>query len=242
MSSRNPRFRRPLQGLLALAAIAVVATSLSACERRETLLTVHASATTRSAPDLAIVTLGVVARGATARAAQDAQNERMRAVMTAVQAAGVEDGGVQTVGFSLDPIYAYPRNAAPRITGYQSTNVVSIRVSNLDAISGLIDATVADGANSLQGIQFTYENEEASRETARAQAVEVARARANAYATAAGMRVARVVSITEPGAIPPTFSYDFAPRAVANEQAMSSPIAAGQLDNPASVTVVFELH
>ncbi len=239
MSSRNPLVR----GLLALAAIAIVATTLGACERRETLLTVHASATTRSAPDLAIVTLGVVARGATARAAQDAQNERMRAVMTAVQAAGVEEGGVQTIGFSLDPIYAYPRNAAPRITAYQSTSVISIRVRNLDAISGLIDATVADGANSLQGIQFTYENEEASRETARAQAVEVARARADAYATAAGMRVARVVSITEPGAsLPSAPSYEYAARSLANEQTMNSPIAAGQLDNPASVTVVFELR
>lgn len=231
------------RNLFALTLVAALALGLGACERRETLLTVHASATTRTAPDLAIVTLGVVARGATARAAQDAQNARMNAVMAAVLAAGVEEGGVQTVGFSLDPVYAYPRNAAPRITAYQSTNVISIRVSNLDAISGLIDATVADGANTLQGIQFTYANEEASRETARAQAVEVARARADAYATAAGMKVARVVSITEPGAFAgPMPSYDYAPRDVAQEQAMSNSIAPGQLDNPASVTVVFELR
>ena len=243
MSARQLSFGRPLRAVIALAATALLATALGACERRETLLTVHASATTRTAPDLAIVTLGVVARGPTARAAQDAQNERMRAVMAAVQAAGVEEGGVQTVGFSLEPIYAYPRNAAPRITGYQSQNVVSIRLRNLDAISGLIDSTVADGANQLQGIQFTYENEEASRETARAQAVEVARARADAYATAAGMRVARVVSITEPGGVEaPGPMYDYAARSVANEQAMSASIAPGQLDNPASVTVVFELR
>ncbi|MBL8547565.1 MAG: SIMPL domain-containing protein [Hyphomonadaceae bacterium] len=244
MFSRQLSFRPWTRGFFALALVALAVGTLGACERRETLLTVHASATTRTAPDLAIVTLGVVARGATARAAQNAQNERMQAVMAAVQAAGVEEGGVQTVGFSLDPIYAYPRNAAPRITGYQSTNVISIRVSNLDAISGLIDATVADGANTLQGIQFTYANEEASRETARAQAVEVARARADAYATAAGMKVARVVSITEPGAFAPspTSPYEYAARDVASEQAMSNAIAPGQLDNPASVTIVFELR
>src|SRR5262245_27052122 len=132
----------------ALAAFAL----LAACGRNETILTVHASATTRAAPDLAIVTLGVLARGGTAQEAQHAQSTRMAAVMAAARAAGVEERNVQTVGFSLEPQYTYPRNASPRITGYVSRNTVSVRVSDLSAVSGLIDATVAEGANELQGI------------------------------------------------------------------------------------------
>src|SRR5688572_346573 len=108
------------------ALVLLAALALSACQRNETLLAVHASATTRTAPDLAIVTLGVVARGATAREAQQAQAARMNAVMEAVGRAGVEEAEVQTVGYGLDPVYAYPRGGAPRITGYQSRNVVAI--------------------------------------------------------------------------------------------------------------------
>lgn len=227
----------------ALALLAVFA--LGACQRSETLLAVNASATTRTTPDLAIVTLGVVARGATAREAQQAQTARMTAVMEAVRQAGVEDAEVQTVGYGLEPIYAYPRGGAPRITSYQSRNVVAVRVRNLSAISALIDATVADGANELQGIQFTFQDEEASLDAARAQAIQTARARADRYAEAAGMRVARVVTIVEPGAsLPPAYARD-AGAALATEQAaanVSPPINPGALDNRTAVTVVYELR
>ena len=231
--------------LAKIAAALIAAAALGACERRETLLTVHASATTRTAPDLAIVTLGVVARGATARAAQEAQNARMNAVMAAVRAAGVADSDVQTVGFSLDPQYVYRRGQPPRIGAYQSRNVVAIRISNLSAVSGLIDATVADGANELQGIQFTFRDDEASRDAARAKAVETARARADAYAAAAHMRVARVVSITEPGGVVPQWgdaATGLKYRGVAAEQTASAPISPGELDSQSSVTVVYELR
>ncbi|HVK81868.1 MAG TPA: SIMPL domain-containing protein [Verrucomicrobiae bacterium] len=228
--------------LFAIAAIFSV-TALAACNREGTLLTVHATSTTRTTPDLAVVTLGVVARGGTAREAQAAQATRMQAIMAAVQAAGVEENEVQTVGYMLDPIYAYPRNAAPRITGYQSRNTIAIRVRDLNAVGALIDATVADGANELQGIQFTYLDEEASLDRARAQAVAQARVRADRYAEAAGMRVARVLSITEPGgAVPPIeVRQDYA-RAMNVEQSAGAAISPGQLDNRSAVTVVYELR
>ena len=224
-------------GMLALA-------MLGGCDRHETLLTVHASATTRTAPDLAIVTLGVVARGDSARAAQEAQNVRMNAVMEAARAAGVEANDVQTVGFSLEPQYIYPRGGPPRIAGYLSRNTIALRVRDLTAVSSLIDATVAEGANELQGIQFTFQDTEGSLDAARARAVETARARAEAYATAAEMRVARVVSITEPGGVvPPWEPPPFGSRNVSTEQAATgSRISPGELDNQTSVTVVFELR
>lgn len=236
-------FARSLGAVALVLAVSLVA----ACgERTPTLLTVHATASTRTAPDLAIVTLGVVARGDTARAAQAAQATRMEAIMAAVRAASVEEAQVQTVGYGLEPIYAYPRNQAPRITGYQSRNTISIRVLDLTAISSLIDATVSDGANELQGIQFTYLDEEASLDAARAQAVERARQRADQYATAAGMRVARVLSITEPGDAVPTVlmdgrRMDYAAVQVSNEQSAGA-ISPGELDNRSSVTVVYELR
>lgn len=227
------------------AAVAVALAALGACGR-ETLLTINASATTRTAPDLAIVTLGVLARGATAQAAQQAQSEHMSAVMAAARAAGVVEADVQTVGYAIEPQYAYPRNAAPRITGYVSRNTVTVRVGDLSNVSRLIDATVAEGANELQGIQFTYQDEEASREAARAQALETARTRADRYAEAAGMRVVGVDSITEPGgALPPERRRDgflSAPRAVSVEQSADAAIRPGELDNPASVTVVYVLR
>lgn len=234
--------------VLALAATLLALGAASCGQQHPTLLAVHATGATRTAPDIAIVTLGVVARGDTARAAQEAQATRMEAVMQAVTAAGVTAEEVQTVGYALDPIYAYPRNAPPRVTGYQSRNIVSIRVRDLNAVSGLIDATIADGANELQGIQFDFDDREASRNAARAEAVATARARANAYAEAAEMRVRRIVSISEEGAAPLPIAdgagggYGYARNALATEAQSVAPIRPGQLESASSVTVVFELN
>jgi hypothetical protein len=168
----------------------------------------------------------------------------MAAVMAAAQAAGVAELDVQTVGISVDPQWVYPRNAPPRIASYVSRNVVQIRIHDLQAVSSVIDAAVADGANELQGVQFTFADNEASRDAARAQAVETARTRADAYAAAADMRVARVVSITEPGGVVPPWEGDanFRGVPVVAEFAAqaASPISAGGLDAASSVTVVFE--
>jgi uncharacterized protein YggE len=228
---------------LKFAAIVLALAALAACGDA-TLLTVHASSTTRTAPDLAIVTLGVTARGATAQAAQQAQSAQMEAVLAAARTAGVEERDVQTVGFSLEPQHAYPRGGPPRITGYVSRNTVSIRVRDLSRVSGLIDATVAQGANELQGIQFTFQDEESSRDAARAQALQTARARAEAYAEAADMRVVRMLSITEPGGAEPPYPMDgrgYA-RSMAAEVASAPQIRPGELDAQSAVTVVFELR
>lgn len=226
--------------------VAVGLAALAACGGNDTILTVHASGATRTTPDLAVVTLGVSARGATAQAAQQAQSTRMAAVLAAARAAGVEEADVQTVGFSIDPQYTYPRNASPRVSGYVSTNLVAIRVKNLSAVSGLIDATVAEGANELHGIQFTFQDQEASRDAARAEAVTIARQRADAYAEAAGLRVARTLSITEPGGYVPPIDNRYAYESLAAARATAAPqantIAPGQLDAESSVTVVFVLR
>lgn len=228
-----------LLGLTILAA-------LGGCGPRETLLAVHASAKIRSTPDLAIVTLGVTARGDTASAAQQAQSARMQEVLAVAKAAGVQDADVQTVNFSLDRQYVYPRGVPPRVSGYLSRNLVEIRLHDLNAISGMIDAVVAEGANELQGIAFTFANEEASREAARGEALNTARKRAQVYAKAAGLRVVRIQSIIEPGAsLPsPDPSRGFAGVLVeaAAPTATAAQIQPGQLDNVASVSVVFVLR
>jgi len=233
-------------GSARFAVVLAALAALAACGKDPTLLTVHATSTTRAAPDLAIVTLGVSARGETAQTAQAAQSTRMSAVIAAAETAGAQERDVQTVGFSLEPQYAYPRGGPPRITGYVSRNTVSIRVRDLSRVAGLIDVTVAQGANELQGIQFTFQDEEGSRDAARAQALQTARARANAYAEAAEMRVVRMLAITEPGgALPPIDlgrgRISAAPIAV-EQAANGSQIRPGELDAESAVTVVFELR
>jgi uncharacterized protein len=234
---------RRVSAFLALAALAA---GLGACVAepvRGPLVTVTASAEARTVPDLATVNTGVVSRGATARAAQDAQAQRMTAVMTAVKALGVADADVQTSQIGLSPLVDWS-DGRQRITGYESTNMVSIRVKDMARISDVVDAVVADGGNRLDGIAFSMDDSASAEQSAYADAVRKARQRADAYAAGAGLKVHRVISISEgTGSGPVPVGMPMAEQRVAMDAAAAStPVSAGQISTGATVTAVFELR
>ena len=105
-----------------------------------------------------------------------------------------------------------------------------------------LDALVAEGANQINGPSFEIEDQESATNSARRDAMEKARARADIYASAAGMEIARIVSIGEGGGQP---QYP-GPRPMMRAQMdmaeeASTPIEPGQLGLNAQVTVVYEL-
>jgi uncharacterized protein YggE len=77
--------------------------------------------------------------------------------------------------------------------------MVEVRVRNLARVSEAIAATTEAGGNVLSGPNLSLANPEAASRSAYAQAYKAARARAEAYAEAAGLKVARVLAIRDGG-------------------------------------------
>ncbi|MEL7482626.1 MAG: SIMPL domain-containing protein [Pseudomonadota bacterium] len=204
----------------------------------ETTLSISATGTVVREPDIAHISAGVETEAETAANALAENAERMTGVFEALERAGVEKRDIQTSNFNISPKYNYPRDRAPRLSGYTATNTVTARITDLEALGETIDALVEAGGNTLNGITFGLEDDSEARDEARRLAMEAALARAELYAEAAGYRVARIVSIAEGGAPPPM------PLMMARAEAgvsAASPIAAGELDLRADVTVLFEL-
>jgi hypothetical protein len=205
------------------------------------VVTLTAEARVERAPDLAAMSAGVVTQAATAGEAMRLNAEAMSRVIAAVRRAGVADRDVQTSGLSLQPQYDYQDRRSPRLTGYQASNQVSVRLRELDRAGRVIDALVEAGANQVSGPGFEIAEPDAALDAARAAAVAKARTRADLYARALGMRVKRVVSLAEgferaPGPMP-------VPRmAMAAESAADTPIAPGELALTARVTLTVELE
>jgi uncharacterized protein YggE len=83
---------------------------------------------------------------------------------------------------------------------------------------------------------------EAALDEARSDAIARAKARADLYARAAGLRVVRIVSISEGGGAPPVQPVMYRRVAMAAAAPVQeTPVSAGELDLAASVTVQFEL-
>jgi hypothetical protein len=222
-----------------IAAAALAAASPLAAA--EPSLTVTAEATVEATPDIATVSAGVITEAADAGAALTANSTRMTAVVAALRKAGVAERDIQTRQLNLQPRYRYREGLAPLITGYQATNEVSVRLRDLARIGPVLDTLVKEGANSIGGPTFSVDKADALLDTARAQAVKAARARADLLAAAAGVEIVRVLAIREGMAFEPEIR-PMMRGMVAADAAPAPPVAAGEAQLRAQVTVTFEIR
>ena len=207
-----------------------------------TVLDVSARGTTTRVPDQATIRAGVVSQAPTAAAALADNAERMARVRARLTRSGVAARDIATASVSLQPQYRYAENQPPAITGYQATNSVAVRFRDVAKSGPILDALVGEGANQIDGPNLALSEPDAALDEARADAVARARARAELYAKAAGLRVSRIISIAEAGESAgdpqPPIAYMRASRG----ESASTGIAAGEKDVTVTLTVRFLLQ
>ena len=104
----------------------------------------------------------------------------------------------------------------------------------------VLDAAVADGANSLNGLTFGVSNEDALMDEARRAAVAEAKARAELLASAAGVTLGPIISISEAAEMMPRPMPMM--RAAAEAMPAPVPVEGGELGLSASVSIVWALE
>ena len=206
----------------------------------ETTLSITAEGSVNREPDIAFLNAGVQTQGETAQAAMSANATAMNGVFDALAAANVDRKDMQTSNFSLQPQYDYSNRSngqPPRLTGYQASNQLTVRVRDLDSLGQTMDALVGAGGNTFSGLRFALEDARAAKNAARDIAMKEAISRAELYAAASGYEVARIVTLSESG------GYSPQPMAMMARSAESStPIASGEVGYSVSVNVTFELR
>jgi uncharacterized protein YggE len=203
-----------------------------------TLLNVAAQAESKRVPDVATISAGVVTQAADANAAMRANAGQMDKVMAAIRAAGIAERDIQTAGISVQPQYRYAENQPPVITGYQASNTVNLKVRDIGKLGKVLDALVANGANQVNGPTFEVDQPEPAYDEARIAALHKAQARAETYAKAMGLRVRRIVSVSEGGGFQPPIPM-MAMRA--QSMAKDTAVSPGETTLSVSLDVVFEL-
>jgi uncharacterized protein YggE len=206
----------------------------------ETTITLTGKGTVDHAPDIAMISLGVQVEAKTAAEAMAQQTEKMNGVFAAVKAAGIADRDMQTGQLSLNPVYEYPNNARPRLTGYQASNQLSIKVRKLDTLGKTLDAVVKGGGNTINGVSFSIDKPDQFQNDARIEAIKDAAAKAELYAKAVGYKVKRIVTISEQDYYPQPVPMMMQMRQQ-DMAAAPTPIAAGEVSLTQTVNVVFEL-
>lgn len=194
------------------------------------------TASVSAVPDEAIVTAGVMTTNDSARAALAANSKAMSQVFAALKDINVEERDITTSSFNISPNWEHgPSGSKQR--GYQVSNQVTVRLRDVTFVGAALDTLVRAGANQAGGVQFIVKDQDKLLDSARAEAVGKARARAELYAAAAGVKLGKIIQIAEGGSAMP--QPMFAGRTMAAMEA--APIAAGEQDLSVSVTITWAL-
>lgn len=155
----------------------------------------------------------------------------------------IADKDILTSNFSVNPQYRYDNiNGQQRasIVGYQVSNEVTVKIRNLPSLGDILDAVITAGANNVNGISFSLAEPGNVLDQARQKAMADAKRKAELYAGAAGVKVGRVLYITESsGSIQPPGPMMMMARAAVSE---AVPISAGEQESTATITVIYAIE
>lgn len=230
---------RSLSILFLTAALSAAAPVAMADDHGPGTITVTGEGTITAPPDMATVSLGVTTQGTTAAEAMAASSAALTTVLERLKAAGVEDRDIQTSTLNLNPNWtSTDGSSAPTIQGYVATNVLQVRVRAMDKLGPVLDAAVSDGANTLNGVSFGFQEPDPVMDEARKEAVAAAKARAELLTGAAGVSLGRIVSISESGGYAPPMPMYRMEAAMADA---AVPVEGGEVGVTANVTITWEL-
>ena len=233
---------RRLLAVAVIAALSLPAASPAAVAEPAPSITVVGSGSVPGVPDTAEVTAGVVTQATTASQAMSQNSATMAQVLKALAALGIADRDIHTTNVSIVPQRASSPSSRPAppipsaVVGYEVTNQVRVRVRNLSSLGRLLDTLVSQGANALGGIGFSIADPAPLLEQARSKAMADARQKAQVYATAAGVKVGRVIFIRDASATPPR------PMSGRMMAMGATPIAPGEQELEVSVSVTYALE
>lgn len=221
-------------------------------KKPDNTIAVSAEGKSQVVPDIATVQLGVVTRSKTAKEAQTIATTSIDKITQFAKDLGIAREDITTTQASIYPSYNYRPDGVNEINEYESRQTVSIKVRGVDKstenLTKLVGGAVDNGANEIYGTNFGVDDPDNARQAARLQAIEKAKQKAKELADAAGLKLGKVVSVSEgssSGVTPPYPYYGEGmggAMPVAQTKDASAPAyEPGSQEIIQSVTVIFEV-
>ena len=215
-------------------------------DKSPSIISLSGTGSVSIAPDMAIISFGVIKQGKNAREVLDANNKAMASIFEAMTKNGIEKEDLQTSGFNIQPRYFYPKRkangeqSAPQIIGYMVSNNLTIRIRDIEKAGEILDLSVTLGINSGGNIQFTNSDTSNVLKEARTKAVKDAIEKAQTLADAASVKLGSILSITENSNRPRPIALAQA-RSMSVQEDSTVPIASGENKYQVNVQMSWEI-
>lgn len=193
-------------------------------------------------PDLALVDIGLYTEGDDVPSVQNANTQKVNAMLAALKDLGIADADIQTSNYNITPRYQY-NEGAQTVIGYAVSQNLAVKVRDLSKVGTVLSRVGSLGANQVNGVTFTIDDPSSLEQAARKEALEDARTKAEELADALGVNIVRVVTFSESSNNFPT------PQPIALRGLEAAPstqiipeIQPGALDVHSQVSVTFEIR
>jgi uncharacterized protein YggE len=213
--------------------------------RPDNTIAMTAEGKVSAAPDLATITVGVLSNADSAKAAQQDATTKTNQIVDYVKKQGVKSEDITTSNFSVYPNYNYA-NGKNEISGYQANQTVTVKIHDVDksteVVDKVLDGAVANGGNQVQGVYFSFNDPDNLKQEARKQAIEKAKQKAQELASQTGLKVGKIVGISDDSTSMPTpMPYGLGMGGGAADAKSMPAVQTGSQDVTANVTVTFEI-
>ena len=205
---------------------------------------VTGTGTTTVVPDSVRLSATVTATASTSAAALSNTSKSADTFRKTLISSGVLAKYIQTQTLTVNPNYTYPPNGTPKISGYQATQQFLVIIRDAKNAGAIVSSAQNAVGNPLQitGTSSYVFDESAAEATARAQAIKIAKAKAQSYAELAGAKLGKVNTIDESiqNATPQPIA--FASMAKTATDAAPAQIDLGQQNVTVTVTTQWSIH
>ena len=200
-------------------------------------------------PDLALSVFSVKSEAKTVAKAMKENTEKMNSVIDFVKNQGVEEKDLKTINFNIYPRYewqkaeTYPYPEGRRVlVGYEVQQSLQVKIRNMEKIGDIIQGATDAGANQVNNLQFTIDNQDELKKQAREQAIEKAKTKAMELASQLDVNLVRITHFSEASVFPRYYGLDKAVGMGLAEEAPSPQIETGENKIEVTVTITYEIN
>lgn len=205
-------------------------------------------------PNVAEISFGVITQNPDSSKAQSDNDSKMKVLVDLLKSQGIDEKDITTTTYNLEPQYNYSyckqsandyRSCPPKITGYQLTQRVTVKIRDFSKINLIVGSLAPNGANDISQITFTVDNWGDYQLQAQIAAIQEVMKKKAALEKATGIKIGQILSISNSGNIPiynnnKTLSMQaMAPLGAGNNEAAINP---GSQEITSEQTIVFSLE
>ncbi len=165
--------------------------------------------------DIASLSINLNKEGKTSKEAQDLLNESITKTLSYLKDQKIADKDIKSEYGGINPKYSYEKvscytypcpTSDPKIVGYTATQVITVKVREVDNASEIRTGLAGLGVSDITGPTFSIDDEDKIKEEARANAIDDAKSKAEVLAKELGVKLGKVTSFYENGNNYPMYS------------------------------------